>query len=271
VGFCFFAFYFCLVNSAATSSHENLIDMSIDIVWALGIGIFLVALLYSCVGHAGASGYIAIMTLLGLTAAVIKPTALTLNILVASIASVQFLRAKHFSWRLFWPLGLAAVPFAFLGGYVNLPSTYFKMLLGVVLLYSAWRMLATNKEAGKPIIMPGIGRSLFIGAMLGLLSGLTGTGGGIFLTPLILLLGWAGPKTAAGVSAVFILVNSTAGLAGNWASTRMLPEQLIWFLLAAGMGGLIGSQLGSQKLPATAIKRCLAVILTMAGFKLLLV
>jgi len=231
-------------------------------------GIFLIAVLYSSVGHAGASGYIAVMSLLSLAPAVIKPTALALNILVATIAAFQFFRAGHFSWRLFWPFGLLAVPFAFVGGYLTLPDIGFKMLVGVVLLYSAVR-LVIQSGTERPAREPPLGASLAAGAGIGLLSGLTGTGGGIFLTPLLLFMGWARPKGAAAVSALFILLNSAAGLLGNFSSTKSLPVFMAPLLVAAGLGGAIGSQLGSRSFDTTTIKRLLAAVLLIAGTKLL--
>ena len=229
---------------------------------------FAVAFLYSCVGHAGASGYIAAMTLFGLAPGVIKPTALALNILVATLASWRFRRAGHFSWTLFWPLALASVPCAFLGGWINLPTRSFKIAVGLVLLASAARFLAAPPEdaAPKP---PGLTASLGVGAGLGLLSGLTGTGGGIFLTPLGLFLGWERVKTIAAVSAMFILVNSLAGLAGQLLKARAFPGVAWSLALAALAGGAAGSYLGAERLPAPAIKRLLAVVLAIAGFKLL--
>ena len=235
----------------------------------LPAGVFLVALLYSSVGHAGASGYIAVMSLLSLAPAFIKPSALVLNILVASIASLQFWRAGHFRWALFWPFALAAVPLAFVGGYVNLPRQAFQWLLGGVLLYSAWRLVV---QARQPVEVrpPALPLALVAGGFIGLLSGLTGTGGGIFLTPLLLFAGWAAPKHAAAVSALFILLNSASGLAGWMASGQSLPGQLMPLLLAAGGGGLIGSWLGARQLAAAGIKRFLALVLLIAGAKLLL-
>lgn len=234
----------------------------------LTAGIFVIAVLYSSVGHAGASGYIAVMSLLSLTPAVIKPTALALNILVASIASVQFLSAGHFSWRLFWPFALLAVPFAFIGGYVSLPDAGFKILVGVVLLYSAVRLVIQG-SVERPAREPSLGFALAAGAAIGLLSGLTGTGGGIFLTPLLLFMGWARPKAAAAVSALFILLNSTAGLLGNVSSMRSIPAFVLPLLVAAGIGGAIGSYLGSRSFGTTTIKRLLAAVLLIAGIKLL--
>lgn len=234
----------------------------------LTVAVFAVAFLYSCVGHAGASGYIAAMTLFGLAPAVVKPAALALNILVAAIASWQFRRAGHFSWKLFWPLALASVPCAFLGGYLNLPTRVFQIVVGLVLLASAARFLF-HPPAEPAARHPSRTASLVFGAGLGLLSGLTGTGGGIFLTPLGILLRWDATKTIAAVSAVFILVNSAAGLIGSVLKTKTFPGVVPGLAAAAIAGGLAGSYLGSARLPHAAIKRLLAVVLLIAGFKLI--
>ncbi len=243
--------------------------MSAELVLALAAGFFVIAVLYSSVGHAGASGYIAVMSLLGLAPVVIKPTALALNLLVAAITSWQFLRAGHFDRRLFWPFALPAVPLAFLGGYLQLPAHLFKVLVGVVLIYAAMRLLFDSGQE-RVIKAPGTPVAAAAGGAIGLLAGLTGTGGGIFLTPLLLSMGWAKVKQAAAVSAPFILLNSAAGLAGNFASTTQLPAELPWLLGAVAAGGLIGSRLGSRRLPVEAIKRLLAVVLVIAGLKLVL-
>lgn len=243
--------------------------MELEFLLLLLGGVFVIAVLYSAVGHAGASGYIAVMSLLSLTPAVIKPSALALNILVASIGTWQFMRAGHFSWRLFWPFAILAVPLAFIGGYVALPDYGFKILVGLVLLYSAVRLLFESRRE-IPTSTPPLMAALAAGAVIGLLSGLTGTGGGIFLTPLLLFMGWSTPKTAAAVSALFILLNSTAGLLGTLSSTPSMPPFLLPLLLAAGLGGLVGSHYGSRRLNSNAIKRALAVVLFIAGTKLLL-
>lgn len=243
--------------------------MSPELLSVLAIGIFIIAVLYSSVGHAGASGYIAVMSLLSLAPAVIKPTALALNILVAAIATFQFARAGHFSWKLFWPFAVLAVPFAFLGGYINLPAQAFKLVVGVILLYSSARFLFAS-QVEKPVTQPPLAAALATGAVIGLLSGLTGTGGGIFLTPLLLFMGWAHVKPAAAISALFILFNSTAGLLGNFSSTKALPSYLFLLLFAAAAGGIIGSYLGSRRLAHVGIKRFLAVVLCIAGIKLIL-
>jgi uncharacterized membrane protein YfcA len=243
--------------------------ISTEVLLALTAGIFIVALLYSSVGHAGASGYIAVMSLLGLAPAVIKPTALSLNILVASIGAWQFWRAGHFSWRLFWPFALLSAPFAFLGGYLDLPTHVFKVLVGVVLLFSSAMFLVRPPQESEPRA-PSLGFSLSAGAGLGLLSGLTGTGGGIFLTPLLLFMHWARTKQAAAVSALFILVNSITGLAGNVSSTKQFPSFALVLLVAAAIGGATGSYFGSQRFDPRLIKRLLSLVLLIAGLKLVL-
>ncbi|MEO8586087.1 MAG: sulfite exporter TauE/SafE family protein, partial [Acidobacteriota bacterium] len=236
----------------------------------LTAAVLVVAFLYSSVGHAGASGYIAVMSLFNLAPAEIKPTALVLNVLVASIATWQFWRAGHFSWRLFWPFAVLSVPMAFVGGWVDLPAHAFKVLVGVVLLFSAFRFLFSGsvpdvvEEEPRPLV------AIPVGAGLGLLAGLTGTGGGIFLTPLLLLKRWARVKTAAAVSALFILVNSVAGLLGNLGSARNVPSFAIVLGAAAVIGGTLGSYVGSQRFRPVAIRRSLALVLLIAGAKLVL-
>lgn len=232
------------------------------------IGITLVAFLYSSVGHAGASGYIAVMSLCGLTANVIRPTALVLNILVATITTLQFSRAGHFSWRLFWPFALLSVPAAYLGGYVRLPASALHMLLGTVLLFSAARLFFRHRDPPETKAPPQ-SLALGAGAGIGLLSGLTGTGGGIFLTPLLLFCRWTYTKRAAAISALFILLNSTAGLAGYLSSGQPIPSS-VWLLsVGAVSAGAVGSHLGSRRFPVRTISILLATVLVVAGFKLI--
>jgi hypothetical protein len=243
--------------------------MAPETLWILTAAVFAVAILYSSVGHAGASGYIAVMSLLSVAPPEIKPIALALNILVASIGTWQFWRAGHFSWPLFWPFALLSVPFAFVGGYLNLPSHLFKVLVGIVLLLSAVQFLVRPPAESEPRQPPKL-VAIGVGGLLGLLSGLTGTGGGIFLTPLLILMRWARTKSASAVSALFILLNSASGLAGNFSATKSFPAFAWALVLAAVIGGSIGSWFGSRRLPHMAIKRLLAVVLTIAGFKLIL-
>jgi uncharacterized protein len=233
----------------------------------LAAAIFVVALLYSSVGHAGASGYIAVLTLFGFGVEVIRPTALTLNILVAAIGFIQWWRGGHFVWLLFWPFALLSVPAAFLGGWLHVPAHYLKILIGLVLWFSAWRLLY-RKEDPTDIVRPSRPTAIASGAGIGFLSGLTGTGGGIFLTPLMLFCRWAKVKEVAAVSSLFILVNSSSGLAGYVKSGRELPEFAWPLAVVVAVGGFIGSRLGSQYLPARGIAMLLAVVLVIAGTKL---
>lgn len=234
--------------------------------------IFLAAALYSSVGHAGASGYLAAMAFMGLAPEAMRPTALALNILVATIATVRYARAGHFEWRTFWPFALAAVPFAFLGGSLQLPSHVYKALVGTILLLAAVELARSAHKAcegegnGHAPLIP----ALLVGAAIGLLSGLTGTGGGIFLSPVILFAGWAGTRRTSGVSAAFILCNSVAGLAGATISWAAVPDGLPVWLAAAALGGLIGTQLGSRLLPVPSLHYALSAVLVVAGGKLVL-
>lgn len=244
--------------------------MSIELLVCLTLAVLAVAALYSSVGHAGASGYIAVMTLFGMAPQAIKPTALVLNILVATIATWQFARAGRFTWSLFWPFALLAVPAAFLGGYLSLPVHAFKVLVGAALSFSAVRLAVTPRTPEEDCHPPPTPVALGVGGALGLMAGLTGTGGGIFLTPLLIFMRWARATAAAGVSAPFILLNSVAGLGGNVAATRFLPAFIVPLAVAVIAGGFAGSHLGSRRLPQLAIKRLLAVVLAIAGAKLIL-
>ena len=234
----------------------------------LCLAIAMIAFLYSSVGHAGASGYIATMTLLGLAATVIRPTALVLNVLVATIGSFQFWRAGHFSWKLFWPFALLSVPAAYLGGYIQPSASILRILIGLVLLFSAARLIFRRGDPAETVA-PSKPTAVGVGAGLGFLSGLTGTGGGIFLTPLLLFCRWAHIRQAAAVSAVFILVNSIGGLVGYFTAVRSLPVLGLYLAIPAIIGGAIGSHLGSRRLPVRAISILLAIVLAIAGTKLI--
>lgn len=239
------------------------------------LAIFIVAVMYSSVGHGGASGYLAVMAFLGVMPDVTRPTALVLNLFVASIATYQFCRAGFFSWNTLWPFAAASIPMAFIGGMIHLPTNVYKIILGIVLMLAALR-LAWKLMAGKEIRQPNILIALTIGAIIGLLSGLVGVGGGIFLTPILLLANWAETKTAAGVSAAFILVNSASGLLGNWLLGKgtmlsTLPQEVWFWIGAAVVGGLLGSTLGAKKFDSLTMRRVLAVVLLFAGIKLIFV
>ncbi len=242
--------------------------MAIESLVLLCAAILVIAFLYSSVGHAGASGYIAVMTFFSLAPSVIKPAALVLNILVACLATWQFWKAGYFSWKLFWPFAISSVPFAFLGGYISLPTQVFKIVLGILLLYSAARFLVRPRADEEPHL-PTKPVAISVGAGLGLISGLTGVGGGIFLTPLVIFMRWARTKTASAVSAVFILANSISGLLGSITSTRQLPFFALPLAIAAVAGGSVGSYLGSRHFSPIVIKRILGIVLLIAGVKML--
>src|SRR5213596_673114 len=234
----------------------------------LFLAVGVIAFLYSSVGHAGASGYIAMMTLFGLAPGVIRLTALVLNILVASIGTFQFWRAGHFSWKLFWPFVLLSIPAAYVGGYLQPTASILRILIGIVLLSSAARLMFRRSDPPQTF-PPSRPTALSIGAGLGFLAGLTGTGGGIFLTPLLLFFRWAHIRQAAAVSALFIWVNSIAGLIGYFTAVHSVPTLGIVLGAAAIVGGFVGSRLGSRHFPTRTISILLAIVLTIAGAKLI--
>lgn len=199
-----------------------------------------------------------------------RPTALVLNLVVASIALIRFSRAGLFSLSLLWPFALGSIPFAFLGGAITLPGRWYKILVGLVLLAAAAR-LAFERVRARPTTKPlPILLAIVWGAVIGLLAGLTGTGGGIFLSPLLLFTGWAGTRETGGVSAAFILVNSAAGLAANTPSFAAIPDTLPYWIGAVVAGGLIGTELGTRRVATQTLRRLLAGVLVVAGLKLVL-
>jgi uncharacterized protein len=245
---------------------------AVDEVFILAIAFFAAATLYASVGHAGASAYLAAMALIGIPVATMRPTALALNIVVASIVTVRFHLAGRVHWRSLAPFIVGSIPLAFLGGALVLPGAVYKPIVGVVLLVAAIQLFRTARRAADdratPLSVPVVPAGL-AGAGIGFLSGLTGTGGGIFLTPLILLAGWAETRVAAGISAAFILANSISGLLGNVVAVRALPPALPVWLVAVAAGGLLGAELGAWRLGVPALRRALALVLVIAGLKLI--
>ena len=232
--------------------------------------IFLAALLFSSVGHGGASAYLAAFALIGLAPASMRPAALCLNVLVASIALYKFYKVRAFDWQMFWPIALTSVPAAFLGGQVTLPNPIYKVLVGACLIYAAWTVFSqankTDEITVKPIVKPVL---MALGAGLGFLAGLTGVGGGIFLSPILLYFGWAKTKVVSGVAAAFILANSISGLLGFLNKSPTLPVGLIYWAIAVIAGGLIGAEYGSKRLANPSIRKLLALVLLFAGSKML--
>jgi uncharacterized membrane protein YfcA len=211
------------------------------------------------------------MALFGVPSVVMRPTALVLNIIVSSFVSFRYLRVGLFRWRALWPFLVGALPMAVVGGAVQLPGAVYRPLVGVVLLVSAARLLwprelaSSRDEAHDPPVIAGV----LSGIGIGLLSGLTGTGGGIFLSPLVLFMGWCETRRASGVAAVFILCNSLAGLAGNIASVRAVPADLPLFAGAVMIGAVVSTSLGISRLPTPELLKALGLVLVIAGVKLI--
>jgi uncharacterized protein len=244
--------------------------MPVSETLAIAILFLVGAALYASVGHGGASSYLAVMGLFSLAPGVMKPTALALNILVAGIATFKFYRAGLFSWKLFWPFAVVSVPAAFIGGAMMLPARAYKLLVGVVLLYAAvWMFRSALRPISKETYLPPLWAALVAGAAIGFLSGLTGVGGGIFLSPLILYMGWAETRATSGIAAPFILVNSIAGLLGHFSSVAQLPPSIPIWGAAAVIGGWIGATYGSKRAPAPVLRQLLSLVLIVAGAKLI--
>ncbi len=229
------------------------------------------AILYTSVGHAGSSIYIAIMSLFNLPAPVIKPTALSLNILVSSFTSARYIRAKLIDFKMLVPLCIGAIPMAFLGGHLQLPINIFKTILGLILIFAGLGFFfKLGSRTNLQIVRPKVTLLFITGAIIGFISGLTGTGGGIFLSPLMLAFGWTAVRSASGTAAVFIFLNSVSGLLGNISSISKIPNTIPLFALAVLIGAIIGTQFGIKNFSNTGIKRALGAVLIIAGLKLFL-
>ena len=248
--------------------------MDEPIVALLAAGMLLAAFGYAAVGHGGASAYLAAMALAGVAPQEMRPVALLLNILVSSLASWKFWRAGHFRWRLFWPFAAVSIPLAYVGGAITLPGQAYKVLVGLVLLYAAWQLWHSVRAGDemRELREPPLGWAMLIGAAMGLLAGLTGVGGGIFLSPLLLMLGWAGTKQTSAVAAPFILVNSIAGLAAIVLAKSAALPSYVWVLVPAVIvGGWLGAEYGSRRFANPVVRRVLAVVLALAGRKMIAV
>ncbi|MBN8605463.1 MAG: sulfite exporter TauE/SafE family protein [Caulobacterales bacterium] len=240
--------------------------MGESLILYLAFAIAAAAALYSSVGHGGASAYIALMALAGLAPEEIRPAALVLNITVAGLGAVRFIRAGRFDRRVFWPFAIAAIPAAFLAGRVHVPEHIYRPLLAFALAAAALRYLVWPQiDAIKPSAPPSALVALPAGAALGALAGLTGIGGGVYLSPLLVFAGWADPQRATGIAACFIVVNSLAGLAGRASSFAMLPSFLPWLAGAAIVGALIGTTWSLRGLNRTGVLRVLGLVLGIAA------
>ena len=229
----------------------------------------LVAFIYAAVGHGGASGYLALMALFGVSVLVMKPTALLLNLFVAGISFYQFYKKGYFKWKLFYPFVITSIPAAFVGGYLSVDSHLYKQILGVLLLFAVARMLGLVGSSNANNNEIRLWKGLILGGVIGFFSGLIGIGGGIILTPVILLLGWANVKETAAVSALFIWVNSFAGFTGLYLQGVELHASYLVFIGLAIVGGLAGAYLGSSVLKNKSLTRFLSIVLLLASVKLI--
>jgi uncharacterized membrane protein YfcA len=231
--------------------------------------LFFVAFLYASVGHGGASGYLALMALFGVAPEVMKPTALMLNLFVSLTSFIQYYRGRHFNWRLFLPFAVASVPAAYIGGLIVVDAAVYKKILGLLLIIPIVRFLFFANIKVEGIKKSNLYLSLILGAAIGFLSGLIGIGGGIILSPILLLLKWADMKQTAAISALFIFVNSLSGLAGQLSKGIQFNPDMYTYVAVAFVGGLCGAYLGSIKFSQNVLKYALAVVLALAAYKLL--
>ncbi len=231
--------------------------------------LFFVAFLYASVGHGGASGYLALMAIFGIAPDVMKPTALLLNLFVSLTSFIQFYRGQHFKWKLFLPFAIASIPMAYVGGLVTVDAMVYKKILGLLLIIPIARFLFFRNITIDELKKPNIFLSLLIGAVIGLLSGLIGIGGGIILSPVLLLLKWSDMKQTAAISALFIFVNSIAGLAGQLTKGIQFSNDMYGYVVVAFIGGIFGAYFGSLRFRQDILKYMLAIVLMVAAYKLL--
>ena len=238
------------------------------IVWIAAI-MAIAAALYSSVGHGGASAYLAIMALFAVGPETMRPTALALNLVVATFAAARFALKGQTNWGILAAFAATAMPAAYIGGSVELAPAIYRPLVGAMLLLASIRLFwQPERLAARPVHMPSLTIALPTGAALGLLAGLTGTGGGIFLSPLIILFGWEDARKTSGVAAAFIVLNSAAGLLGNVASVQRLPAELPILVASVFAGALLGTWLGVSRLPRHRLLQGLAIVLVIAALKL---
>ncbi len=242
--------------------------MELEIFFILAI--CLVAFLYSSVGHGGASGYLGLMALFGIEVALMKPSALILNLFVSSIAFISFYRAGHFRLKLLLPFVATSIPLAFLGATLEIPPELYKKILGVCLFLAALRILIRTGDDGerKKLSIP---IALAAGALIGFFSGMVGIGGGIILSPLLLLTRWGGMKETAAASAAFIFLNSLAGLSGHLSAGMEVSPKIVLWIMAVMVGGLLGAWTGGFKLTAMQLKYLITTVLLIASIKLFII
>ena len=246
-------------------------DFSITTILFISILLLIVSALYSSVGHGGASGYLAVLSFFTFTPNQLATTALILNIVVSGISFFSYYRAGHFLFKSAYPFIIASVPAAFLGGMMHITNKTYYFLLSCVLIFAAIRMLLPlNEKPGENLSLPRTPITIITGGSIGMLSGIVGIGGGIFLSPLMILMKWASTKKTSAVAAFFILVNSTSGLCGRYFGDTIEFQSMLPFIVATFIGGLAGSYSGANFLSSISLRRILAVVLCIASVKLII-
>jgi uncharacterized membrane protein YfcA len=242
-------------------SSENIILFSIALI--------VIAFLYASVGHGGASGYLALMSIFAFPIVIMKPSALLLNLFVSSISFLFYYRMNYFKPKLFYPFAIASIPAAFIGGFITLDNTIYKIILGIVLVFAALRLFGIFNFKEKEAVTINLPFALAIGFAIGLLSGMLGIGGGIILSPILLFLGWASIKESAAISSLFIFVNSLAGLMGFFLGGKTIPMDSFYLVPIAVVGGVLGGYYGSGYFTNKALKIVLGTVILMASIKLI--
>jgi len=240
--------------------------MSIELFYLI---LFFVAFLYAAVGHGGASGYLALMALYGVAPEEMKPTALMLNLFVSLTSFIQYYRGGYFVKKLFIQIAAASIPMAFIGGRITVEENIYKRVLGVLLLFPVVRFFFFKNVEDKDLKPSNLTIAVATGAVVGLLSGMIGIGGGIILSPILLLLQWTNQKQTAAISAAFIFVNSVAGLGGMLTQGISFTGNMVMYIVVAFIGGLLGAYFGSKKFNQNVLKYVLATVLLLASYKLL--
>jgi uncharacterized membrane protein YfcA len=243
--------------------------MTIELMLLFYLLLFAVAFLYASVGHGGASGYLALMAIFSMAPEVMRPTALLLNLFVSLTAFIQFYRGKHFIFKIFLPIALASVPMAFIGGLITIDADLYKKLLGILLLIPIIRFLFFQNIPVNELRKNNIAISILIGGSIGFISGIIGIGGGIILSPLLLLFKWTDQKQTAAISALFIFVNSLSGLMGQWTKGIEINTNMIGYVAVAFVGGLFGAYFGAMKFNQNVLRILLAFVLVVASYKLI--
>jgi uncharacterized membrane protein YfcA len=240
--------------------------MSVELFYVI---LFFVAFLYAAVGHGGASGYLALMAIYGIAPEEMKPTALVLNLFVSITSFTHYYRGDYFKYKIFIPMAAASIPLAFIGGMITVEENIYKRILGVLLLFPILRFFFFKNVEDNELKSHKVFFAIFIGGIVGLLSGMIGIGGGIILSPILLLLHWTNQKQTAAISAAFIFVNSVAGLGGMLTQGISFTKDMVLYVIVAFIGGFLGAYLGAKRFNHNVLKYILATVLLLASYKLI--